>query len=68
VLARVGGAEGEFTLAGTSLGDDTVVVVKRLLDSHEDASVGVRLEALGRIVPYFGVVVAWCASALVFWQ
>lgn len=60
VLTRIGGAEGEFALAGTALGDNAVVVVESLLDGDEDTYVWLRLEGLGRIVPNFGMVVS-CA-------
>jgi hypothetical protein len=39
VLARIGGAEGKATLLFASLGDDSVVVVKRLFYGNEDADV-----------------------------
>jgi hypothetical protein len=58
MLTRVGSAEGELALAGTALGDNAVVVVERLLNSDEDTYVWLRLEGLGRIVPYFGMVVS----------
>ena len=37
VLARVCGREGEAALGGAALRDDTVVVIKDLLDGYEDA-------------------------------
>lgn len=63
MLAGIGGGEGEFALTGTALRDDAVVVVKRLLNCDEYAGVWFRLEGFGRIVPYFGVIVA-CASSV----
>lgn len=60
VLSRISSAEGEFALAGTTLGDYTVVVVEGLLHGDKDAYVWLRLEGLGGIVPHFGVVMA-CA-------
>ena len=65
MLTGVGGGEGEFALAGAALGDDAVVVVESLLYGDEDASVWVRLEPLGRIAPYFGVVVSCALSVRV---
>ena len=64
VLSGVGGGEGEFALARTALSDNAVVVVEGLLNGNEDACVWLRLERLGRIVPYFGVIVSYMPSAL----
>lgn len=58
VLSRIGGAEGEFALARTTLGNDTVVVVECLLNGYEDAGVRTRYERLGRVTPYFSMVMA----------
>ena len=59
VLPAVGSAESETALGRSSLGDNAVVVVKCLFDSHEDADLGLGHEGLGRVVPGFGMVVAW---------
>jgi hypothetical protein len=58
MLTGISSAEGKFALAGTALGDDAVVVVECLLNGDEDAYIWLRLEGLGRIVPYFGMVVS----------
>lgn len=58
VLAAVGGAKGEFALGSPALGDDAVVVVKRLFNADKDADVGFGLIRFGGVVPGFGMVVA----------
>lgn len=58
VLARVGGRECEAALARSTLGYDSVVVVKGLFDGDKDADVGFGLVGLGLVVPDLGVVVA----------
>ena len=59
MLTGVGGTKGKFALASTSLSNDTVVVVKSLLNGDEDTYVRLRLEGLGSIIPHFGVIMSY---------
>ena len=56
VLARVGGAEGEFARVGALGVDDAVVVVEDFVYGHGNGEVGVRGE--GVVLGFEGAVVA----------
>ena len=58
VLARVGGAEGEFARVGAFGVDDAVVVVEDFVYGDGDAEVGVRGEG-GVVLGFEGAVVAF---------
>jgi hypothetical protein len=59
VLAGVGSGEGETTLAGAPLGDDSVVAVEDFLDCDEDTHVGFGCEAIYLFVPNLGIIMAY---------
>jgi len=58
VLAAVGGSEGETTLGGAPLGDDTVVVVEDFVDGDGDADGLVGDVGAGGVGVLLGAVVA----------
>jgi hypothetical protein len=59
VLARVGGAEGEFPLCVAPVRDDAVVVIEGFFHRYEDADVGFGEVGFCAVVPECGFVVAW---------
>jgi hypothetical protein len=58
MFARVCSAESESSIIGSSLCDDTVVVVKCFFHRYEDADVGFGYVGLCGVVPDLGVIMA----------
>lgn len=59
MFARIGGAESEAAVGGTSSVDHTVVVVEGFVHGDRQGEVGIGLEAIARGVELLGFVFSY---------